>query len=238
LPSRSRPPAAPSFSPEPDSPAPVVPHGATLAVVVGIDNYGDPAINLRSSVNDARTVDAALGRAGVDPRDRRVLTDGDATATQIRAALHWLAASSTPNTTAVFFFAGHAKHVGPAEAIVSADGEAITDNELAALLRPNAAEHMWIGMATCYGGGFTELLAPGRVLTAAADATHEAYENDKLGRSYLVDSLVRHGLNNDFSTASIQDAFAKGTTELARTHADRLPVLESESAAPVIVVAP
>jgi len=49
-------------------------------------------------------------------------------------------------------------------------------------------------MAACYGGGFTELMAPGRILTAAADANSLAYENESFGRSYLDEYLIHQAL--------------------------------------------
>jgi hypothetical protein len=207
-------------------------------VVVGVDRYGAAAPGLRSSVNDAKTVDAALGAAGVPAADRVLLRDADASAANIRAALARLSARATPATTAVFFFAGHARSLGAGhEAVLASDGQMITDQELANLLAP-VTGRMWVGMATCYGGGFTELVAPDRVLTAAADAKSEAYENDKLGVSYLVEGLVRHGLGGNFSRRSIQAAFEAGTAYLERHHPDRLPVIVSESDRPLVVVQP
>ena len=49
-------------------------------------------------------------------------------------------------------------------------------------------------IAACYGGGFDELLAPGRVLTAGAGPGQLAYENDDYGRSYLAEFVLRRAL--------------------------------------------
>jgi hypothetical protein len=212
--------------------------GSTVAVIVGVDHYRRGAVDLRSSVNDAESVDSALANAGVPPADRVFLRDNEASASEIRAALRELAQRATPTTTAVFFYAGHALRLGgDQQAILAADGVMITDIELSQLLAP-AAGRMWIGMAACYGGGFTELLAPGRVLTAAADEESEAFENDKLGHSYLVDALIRHGLDGNFATRSIQDAFADGRARLAREHPDRLPVIVATNEQPLVVARP
>jgi hypothetical protein len=210
--------------------------GQVVSLVIGVNDYGDPEINLVSSVNDAHAVDDALAASGVPDADRTVLTDKAATATNIRNAIREFVARATHAKTAVFFFAGHARKLAIGrEAILAADGEQIQDTELAALLAP-ASRPMWIGMATCYGGGFDELLAPGRVLTAAADANSEAYESDKLHHSYLVDALIHDGLSNNFSTRSIQSAFSVGSDELRRQHPNRLPVLLSDSPSPLVVV--
>jgi hypothetical protein len=64
------------------------------------------------------------------------------------------------------------RRAGPPRAIAELEGDA------------------WITLATRFAGGFTELLAPGRVLTAASPDGQLAYESRTLAHSYLVAALA------------------------------------------------
>jgi hypothetical protein len=95
------------------------------------------------------------------------------------------------------------------------------------------AHDAWIVMASCYGGGFTELLRPGRVLTAAAGADDLAYENDAYGRSYLGEYLVRRGMLLHAAGPTAQQAFQYAQDALQQEHPDRVLTEVDESTAPV-----
>ena len=56
------------------------------------------------------------------------------------------------------------------------------------------AGRAWIAIAACYGAGFTEVLAPGRILTGASAADALAYESSQYGRSYMVQYMVREAM--------------------------------------------
>lgn len=202
----------------------VVPAGGVWAVIIGIDDYPGTRSDLRSAVADARDVDAALARYGVPAERRLVLTDGQARAATIHAALEWLVAHAAVDATAVVFYAGHVRKVGDGtEAMLGADGELIRDEEVARRLAALRAHRAWIGIAACYGGGFTELLAPGRILTAAADADSLAYESAAYDRSFLVEYMVRRAMIQGAADGSIERAFAWAADNLGRDHPDRIP---------------
>ncbi len=203
----------------------VVPAGGVWAVVIGINDYPGTRHDLRSAVADADDVDRALAQFGVAASRRLVLRDREATARSIRLAAQWLVAHAGPDATAVFFFAGHVRKLAAeTEAMVGADGQLVTDAELADALRPLQAARAWIVIAACYGGGFTEVLAPGRVLTAAADADSLAYENSYFGRSYLVQYMVREAMIERRAPGSVQRAFAYAEAALGRDYPHRVPV--------------
>ena len=199
--------------------------GGTWALVIGVNDYPGSAYDLRSAVNDADDVDRALGALGVPPERRLVLRDGQATRRTMLSSIDWLAAHAASDAVAVLFFAGHVRKLDhDTEAMVAADGAAVTDAELARRLQGMAAQRMWIGMAACYGGGFTEALAPGRVLTGAAAANERAYENSGFGRSYMVEYMIRQGILEGRAPESVQSAFAYARDQLSRDFPDRLPV--------------
>jgi len=202
----------------------VVPAGGVWAVIIGIDDYPGTRSDLRSAVADARDVDAALARYGVPAERRLVLTDGQARAATIQTALEWLVAHAAVDATAVVFYAGHVRKVGDGtEAMLGADGELIRDEEVARRLAALRAHRAWIGIAACYGGGFTELLAPGRILTAAADADSLAYESATYDRSFLVEYMVRRAMIQGAADGSVEQAFAWAADSLGRDHPDRIP---------------
>ena len=173
------------------------PTGASrvFAVVIGIDDYPGSSSDLRSAGRDADDFVAALERLSVPAANVLSLRNGQATVGTILQAADWLASTAGPESTAVFFYAGHARKLDlTTEAIVGADGQLLTDTTLAQHLASTATSDVWLIMASCFGAGFTEALAPGRVLTAAAGADGLAYENDIFGRSYLGEFLVRQAL--------------------------------------------
>lgn len=208
------------------------------AVMIGIDDYPGTASDLRSAVADAETMNTALADLGVPVEHRLVVRNTQATAATIERATAWLVDHAGPDSTAVFFYAGHVRKLSAdREAVVAADGRLVTDQQLAAWLDGVRSAHLWAVMASCYGGGFTELLRPGRVLTGAADADHLAYENTKLGHSYLVEYLVQKGLIEHMALPTVQDAFAYAYRALARDYPDRVPV-EIDQAGTVVSLGP
>jgi len=202
----------------------------TWAVIVGIDDYPGSGHDLRSSGNDAREVDSALSVLGVPSSNRLVLRDGEASSCGIRSALDWLVARASPEATAVFFFAGHARILGSGtRAVMAADGLPITDGELGSALAGLQARRAWIAMATCYGAGFTAALGPGRVLTGAAGPNDLAYEALDSDLSYMVDYMVRRAILEGGAPQSVEAAFAFARDGLGRTAAARVPVQIDEA---------
>jgi hypothetical protein len=199
--------------------------GGVWAVVIGIDDYPGSRSDLRASVADANEVDAALAAYGV-PADRRlVLRNGQATAAMITASMRWLVDHAASDSTSVLFYAGHIRKLGGGtEAIVGADGRTVTDASMASTLRPLASARTWIALAACYAGGFDEVLAPGRILTAAADANNLAYENSSFGHSYLVEYMVHRAMNQRQAPGSVEQSFAWSVDALRREHPNRVPV--------------
>lgn len=229
-PARTQPPPAPLRKRF----ANVVPSGGTWAVMIGINDYPGTRHDLRSAVADVDDVNEALARMGVPGDHRLIVTNGQATASTIKLAAEWLVAHAGPDAVAVFFYAGHVRKVGGrSEAILGADGRLVHDTELAAALRPLKAERAWIGIAACYSGGFTEVLAPGRVLTAASAANSLAYENAGFGRSYMVQYMVREAMIDNRAPASVQASFDYARLAIARDYPGREPVQFDHGSGPL-----
>jgi len=221
--------------------------GGVWAVVVGIDDYPGTDADLRAAVADARDVDSALAAYGVPASHRLVLLDRQATADNIRGALSWMVNRASADSTAVFFYSGHVRQVagdpdrdGEAvdEAIVAADGDNVYDGQVADLLRGLEARSAWLGIAACYGAGFDDALAPGRILTAAAGENDVAYENSSLGHSYMVEYMVHRAMLQGKAPASVQDAFAWARTQIARDYPNRQPAILDRSRGPIVLGRP
>ena len=221
--------------------------GGVWAVVVGIDDYPGNDADLRAAVADAKEVDSALAAYGVPANHRFVLLDKQATGDNIRGALAWMAGRASADSTVVFFYSGHVRQVaGDAdrdgevidEAIVAADGDNVYDGQVADLLRGVDARTAWIGIAACYGAGFDDALAPGRILTAAAGENDVAYENSSLGRSYMVEYMVRRAMLQGKAPASVQDAFAWARAQIAHDYPNRQPAILDRSRGPVVLGRP
>jgi hypothetical protein len=216
----------------------VVPSAATgsgtWALVVGINDYAGTDHDLSAAVNDAAEVQKAVLQLGAPADQVRTLLDGAASADAIRNGIDWLVANAGPDSVAVLFYAGHAVKVRPGtEALVGSDMGEIRDTELADRLAPLAARKAWIGIAGCYGGGFTEVLAPGRILTGAAPANGLAYENSRFARSYMVEYMVHQAIVEGRAADSVQAAFAYASDAIARDYPDRVPVEFDQSSGPL-----
>src|SRR5581483_3810426 len=210
------------------------PSGGTWAVMIGINDYPGTSHDLRAAVADAADMNVALAQFGVPADHRLLLQDGQATADVVRQSADWLVAHAGPDAVAVFFYAGHVRKLArTTEAIVGADGNLVTDADLASRLARLQARRAWIVMASCFGGGFTEALAPGRILTAAAGADDLAYENASFDRSYLVEYMIRQAMIEGRASGTVEDAFNYARAAIAREHPGREPVEIDDGAAPL-----
>ena len=201
------------------------PAAQVFALVIGIDDYPGRNGDLGYAVADAMDMAAALRQFGVPDRDRLLITNGDATAGALESGLQWLVQQAGPEDTAVVFYAGHVRQLGGGtEAIITADGVETTDERVAALLAPLAAGKTWVVIAACYGGGFDEVMGPGRILTAAAPAGEVAFESSRYRRSYLAEYMIRRAWLERQAPGTVEDAFSFAVAALQREHPDRVPV--------------
>jgi hypothetical protein len=193
------------------------------AVVVGIDDYPGRRYDLRAAGADARDLAATLLRYGVPPDHIRPVYDRAASIDGILAAADWLVDHAGPQDTAIFLYAGHIRDLGGGtQAMVTADAGWITDWFLAEQFAGLRSRDAWFVIAGCYGGGFDELLGPGRILTAAAGPGELAYENDTFGRSYLAEYVFHRALlDGNVSEPTVQASVRWAMDRLAEEHPDR-----------------
>jgi hypothetical protein len=77
------------------------------ALLVGINEYPDPANRLEGCVNDVYSMSATLQENGFSPEDITVLINERATKENIIERLHWLLSNCDDQTDRVFYYSGH-----------------------------------------------------------------------------------------------------------------------------------
>ena len=106
------------------------------AVVVGINDYapaGPGGPDLNGCVNDARDMANTLVICGFAPADIRILTNQNATRSNIITYLNWLLANCAAGDSLVFYYSGHGTRVANIGADLELDGldEAIVPHDYA-----------------------------------------------------------------------------------------------------------
>lgn len=81
------------------------------ALLVGINEYPDPAQRLEGCVNDVFTMSAVLQECGFEPDEIRTCLDDRATAAGILERMKWLVDEAQPEDDLVFYYSGHGARV-------------------------------------------------------------------------------------------------------------------------------
>jgi hypothetical protein len=81
------------------------------ALLVGINDYPDPADKLEGCVNDVFMMSSVLQESGFSPEDIRVVLDDRATAKGILDRMHWLLDGVRDGDQRVLFYSGHGAQI-------------------------------------------------------------------------------------------------------------------------------
>lgn len=166
------------------------------ALLVGINEYPDPAARLDGCVNDVFLMSELLQESGFAPTDIRIVLNDRATAAGIVDRLNWLLEDVRPNDFRLFYYSGHGARI-PAygmyeevdhidECLVPHDFDwslelAVTDDEFFRLysqLPLNDTRPPFVGILDCcHSGGMTRQGAPRvRGLNPPDDIRHRLLE--------------------------------------------------------------
>jgi metacaspase-1 len=140
---------------------------ATRALIVGINQYRNPADNLRGCVNDALTMAKMVTEHAGFPRDGvRLLCDQRATTSNIRQRLRWLVQGAAAGSRLLFHYSGHGSQVRDRngdelddhldEIICPHDfdwDDPITDDEFSALIEQIGPEVWFTAILDCCHAG-------------------------------------------------------------------------------------
>ena len=193
--------------------AAATPPGDKWALIVGVDLFEGGTRSNFGGKADAEDMRNVLLRNGFPADHIRVLTDGGASAADIRAGLAWLASNSTPKSFSVFSYSGHVKQVGSTEYLWPHDNAFIPDTEFAAAINQVQGK-MWVNVSGCEAAGFdVGISSPSKLFTASSLASEKSYEWPEAGASVFSYYMVRRGMldgvadaNRDFRI-SVQEAF-------------------------------
>jgi hypothetical protein len=161
------------------------------ALLIGINDYPDPANRLEGCVNDVFTMSAVLQEGGFDPGDIRVVLDDRATTQGINDRLHWLLDGVRAGDERVLFYSGHGAQIPGYgakgepdhldECLVPYDfdwspAHAILDKQFCELYSQLPYESRFVAMFDCcHSGGLTRDGGPRiRGLTPPDDIRHRA----------------------------------------------------------------
>jgi hypothetical protein len=163
------------------------------ALLVGINEYPDPADRLEGCVNDVFLMSSLLQESGFEADDIRVVLNERATARGILDRLEWLLEGASDQAERVFYYSGHGAQIPgygvgekvdrKDECLVSYDFDwsrehAVTDDQFHDLYSqlPYETEFLTI-FDCCHSGGMTrEGAAKVRGLTPPDDIRHRELE--------------------------------------------------------------
>lgn len=141
-----------------------VPRATRHALVIGIGDYGQPAVprlpGVGHDVESARRMARAMA---IPDAQVTVLRDAQATAPRIREALHALTRRVMPGDRVFVYYSGHGtrsfdpetRRDGCTEGLLAADAQVITNVELAGLMKPLAdkVDKLFVFYDACFSGG-------------------------------------------------------------------------------------
>lgn len=161
------------------------------ALLVGINDYPDPANKLEGCVNDVFMMSSVLQESGFDPAEIRVVLDDRATTQGIMDRLHWLLDGVRDGDERVLFYSGHGAQIPGYsakdepdhidECLVPYDfdwspAHAILDNQFCELYSQLPYDSYFVAVFDCcHSGGLTRDGGPRiRGLTPPDDIRHRA----------------------------------------------------------------
>ena len=183
------------------------------ALLIGINDYPDPANQLNGCVNDTFEMSSILQERGFDPEDIRVVLNDRATADAIRERLNWLLEGATDGMERVLFYSGHGAQLPLYNAVGEVDHmdeclvpydfawtpeTAITDDDFYQLYVDLPYEARFFAIFDCcHSGGMTRDSARKiRGITPPDDIRHRMLEWDARQQMWRERKLP--SLNDDF----------------------------------------
>lgn len=172
------------------------------ALLIGINDYPDPANRLEGCINDVFLMSSLLQECGFEAEDIRIVLDSRATASGIVERLHWLLDDVEGDDQRVLFYSGHGAqmpvygargkpdHV--VETLVPWDFDwsldhAITDSQFCNLYSQLPySSHFVAIFDCCHSGGMTrEGGARVRGITPPDDVRHRALRWDGIEKMWV-----------------------------------------------------
>ena len=184
---------------------PSVPATNYWALLIGINDYAGSTRDNVGSYQDARDLRKHLLSLGWHSDHIALIANRDATATRIIQGIRWLASKTNSSSVVVFHYAGHEKPLKTSSdgdnesrdvALWVADNKLIIDGKLGSEMSKVAAAKMWIDMAVCRAGGFSDagMVKTGRILTYSSPESELSYEDPGLHHSVFGWYVIMEGM--------------------------------------------
>jgi hypothetical protein len=184
---------------------PSVPATNYWALLIGINDYAGSTRDNVGSYQDARELRKHLLSLGWHSDHIALIGNRDATATRIIQGIRWLASKTDSSSVVVFHYAGHEKPLKTSSdgdnesrdvALWVADNKLIVDGKLGSEMGKVAAAKMWIDLAVCRAGGFSDsgMVKSGRILTYSSPESELSYEDPGLHHSVFGWYVIMEGM--------------------------------------------
>jgi hypothetical protein len=188
------------------------------AVVIGIQNYQGSTHHTYGGLGDTAVFRNLLSRQGWPDSHVLQLTDGQATVANIRSAMQWLVAHSSPDTFTLFHYSGHVciASTGPCASghthLWSVDNRFLSEDEFGQAMRGLQGQ-AWVDVSGCEAAAFDQgISTPQRLFTGSSAANEKSYENQAWQESVWTGLLVDQGMlqgkadSNGDHRVSVQEA--------------------------------
>ncbi|MEU3255366.1 caspase family protein [Streptomyces sp. NPDC006997] len=134
------------------------------ALLVGLDEYPNPANRLNSCVNDTYAFRDVLREYDFTDSDIRILHDRDATLDRVRAELDWLLDGAEPGDRRVFFESSHGYRYlkdGVLVEVLCLYDEFLEDAELSSRTQNIPDGVLTVVLDACHSGGMDKIFVVG-----------------------------------------------------------------------------
>ena len=189
------------------------------AVLIGISHYEGSTHPTYGGDGDVSAFQTLLHNAGWSPDHVLVLTDGNATGTNMINAMQWLVAHSSGNSFTLFHYSGHVceQGRGPCSGshkyLWSVDNRLISDTQFGQIMG-GLQGWSWVDVAGCEAAAFDQGVSSShRFFTGSSMASETSYENPQWHESVWTGTQVDQGM--------LQHKAASGTGPVSIQQATR-----------------
>jgi caspase domain-containing protein len=233
-----------------------VPASKRWALLIGLNDYASPTVDLTGSRQDAEELRTVLLRYGWRSDHIMLIRDRLGTAQHIIDAIRWLSLKTTTASTVVFHYAGHEKYTrtladGDNETrdveLWAANNRLIIDGTLGREMNRVRALRMWIDISTCRAQGFSDygMIKSGRILTFSSTVSQYSYDIPSLHHSAFGYYLIHVGLylkggdmNRD-GKITVEEVFAFSRPYvIAQTGKRQYPVMVDKASGSMLLTIP
>jgi caspase domain-containing protein len=200
------------------------------AVLIGISHYQGDTHPTYGGDGDVSTFQTLLQRAGWPADHVLVLTDANATMSNMIGAMQWLAGHSSPSSFTMFHYSGHVceQGRGPCSGshkyLWSVDNQLMSDTRFGQIMG-GIQGWSWIDIAGCEAAAFDQGLSSShRFVTASSMADETSYESPSWHESIWTGTLVDQGMlqgraRSDGQPISVQQAVRWAQQQVPHTTA-------------------